>query len=445
MSSRCRSARPARCRVVAARPAAPSLRARCPGSRGPRPTRGSRPRVRRPEQPAVLERRRRRVREPDRRAARALICGRRIHLVGAAPRLRPQHAERRRLRRRHRGAGRATRWPLDDAALLPLDVRLRLTRERPSSASARFDDPRLRQLTDRRPARSATTTRTRRRRMRSRRRAASATSSAITRLRRLRQPSPPARIVERSPMATSTSRSCGDRSPATSRARSNRAARDRAGAAPPDGSRFAVRLRHRDGRPARRRDVSRRARRARSSAAPRSTRSSTSTACRASTRRAAVTCSIAALLSPAAQWLLRCSARCEREERHSRSLRPAPALAATIAERLAARAASRATSANTLRRQCLRDLAKGKRLFGWYNCTGCHSNGGGGMGPPLMDDEWIYGSSAAEDLRHDRRRTAERDAVVPRKIPDDQIWQLVAYVRSLSGPRQGRAPARTIT
>ena len=33
----------------------------------------------------------------------------------------------------------------------------------------------------------------------------------------------------------------------------------------------------------------------------------------------------------------------------------------------------------------------GKRLFGQYNCSGCHSNGGGGMGPSLMDDEWIYG------------------------------------------------------
>jgi len=33
----------------------------------------------------------------------------------------------------------------------------------------------------------------------------------------------------------------------------------------------------------------------------------------------------------------------------------------------------------------------GKRLFQQYNCSGCHSNGGGGMGPDLMDDVWIYG------------------------------------------------------
>src|ERR1051326_4819815 len=36
--------------------------------------------------------------------------------------------------------------------------------------------------------------------------------------------------------------------------------------------------------------------------------------------------------------------------------------------------------------------AEGKRLFDQFNCTGCHSHGGGGMGPALMDDTWIYGS-----------------------------------------------------
>src|SRR4051812_37261450 len=33
-------------------------------------------------------------------------------------------------------------------------------------------------------------------------------------------------------------------------------------------------------------------------------------------------------------------------------------------------------------------ISEGQRLFGWYNCAGCHANGGGGMGPPLMDDKW---------------------------------------------------------
>jgi mono/diheme cytochrome c family protein len=33
----------------------------------------------------------------------------------------------------------------------------------------------------------------------------------------------------------------------------------------------------------------------------------------------------------------------------------------------------------------------GKALFYSMNCSGCHSNGGGGMGPSLMDNQWIYG------------------------------------------------------
>jgi cytochrome c oxidase cbb3-type subunit 3 len=37
-------------------------------------------------------------------------------------------------------------------------------------------------------------------------------------------------------------------------------------------------------------------------------------------------------------------------------------------------------------------ISEGKRLYGWFNCVGCHFHGGGGIGPPLMDDQRIYGS-----------------------------------------------------
>lgn len=76
----------------------------------------------------------------------------------------------------------------------------------------------------------------------------------------------------------------------------------------------------------------------------------------------------------------------------------------------------------------------GKRLFEQYNCSGCHSNGGGGMGPSLMDDEWIYGG---------RLEQIHQTLVVGRpngmpawggKVPDEQLWQIAAYVRSMSLP-----------
>ena len=45
-------------------------------------------------------------------------------------------------------------------------------------------------------------------------------------------------------------------------------------------------------------------------------------------------------------------------------------------------------------------LDDGRRLFVWYNCSGCHDDyGGGGMGPELIDDEWAYGHEADQIYR----------------------------------------------
>jgi cytochrome c oxidase cbb3-type subunit 3 len=33
-------------------------------------------------------------------------------------------------------------------------------------------------------------------------------------------------------------------------------------------------------------------------------------------------------------------------------------------------------------------IAEGKQLFGQMNCSGCHFNGGGGIGPALMSGHW---------------------------------------------------------
>ncbi|HTL30651.1 MAG TPA: c-type cytochrome [Tepidisphaeraceae bacterium] len=77
--------------------------------------------------------------------------------------------------------------------------------------------------------------------------------------------------------------------------------------------------------------------------------------------------------------------------------------------------------------------AQGQTLFSQYHCSGCHFHGGGGIGPPLMDDQWIYGS----DPQNIRSVILEgRPNGMPSfrgKIPDHQVWEIVAYVRSLSG------------
>jgi len=80
-------------------------------------------------------------------------------------------------------------------------------------------------------------------------------------------------------------------------------------------------------------------------------------------------------------------------------------------------------------------VTTGKRLFSQYNCSGCHSNGGGGMGPDLMDNVWIYGSRL-EQIH--QTLVDGRPNGMPAwggKVPDPELWDLAAYVRSLSLPQ----------
>jgi cytochrome c oxidase cbb3-type subunit 3 len=76
---------------------------------------------------------------------------------------------------------------------------------------------------------------------------------------------------------------------------------------------------------------------------------------------------------------------------------------------------------------------QGKRLFRWYNCNGCHGQGGGGMGVALMDDQWLYGSAPANVFTTIMQGRPNGMPSFGGRIPEDQVWQLVAYVRSLSG------------
>ena len=79
-------------------------------------------------------------------------------------------------------------------------------------------------------------------------------------------------------------------------------------------------------------------------------------------------------------------------------------------------------------------ISEGQRLFAWYNCAGCHStNGGGGMGPPLIDGKWIYGSSPENIYATIVEGRPNGMPSWRGRIPRSQIWQIVAYVRTMSG------------
>lgn len=88
-------------------------------------------------------------------------------------------------------------------------------------------------------------------------------------------------------------------------------------------------------------------------------------------------------------------------------------------------------------------VSQGKTLFAQYNCVGCHANGGGGIGPPLMDNNWIYGSEPENIFTTIVQGRPNGMPSFRNRIPEFQVWEIVAYVRSLSGllPKDV-APAR---
>ena len=89
-------------------------------------------------------------------------------------------------------------------------------------------------------------------------------------------------------------------------------------------------------------------------------------------------------------------------------------------------------------------VSQGKTLYNQFNCSGCHSQGGGGMGPPLMDDKWLYGSDPEQIFETIVQGRPNGMPAFGNKIVPDQVWQLVAYVRSMSGLlRKDVAPGRS--
>lgn len=88
-----------------------------------------------------------------------------------------------------------------------------------------------------------------------------------------------------------------------------------------------------------------------------------------------------------------------------------------------------------------RVLPEGRRLFNWYNCSGCHGDhAGGGMGPSLRDSLWYFGG---DDAAIFASITEGRDKGMPAwgsKIPQDQIWKIVTYIKSLRTPYEPDPP-----
>ena len=83
----------------------------------------------------------------------------------------------------------------------------------------------------------------------------------------------------------------------------------------------------------------------------------------------------------------------------------------------------------------------GRLLFTRFNCAGCHGDhGGGGMGPSLRDQDWIYGSTSRDIFDSIAEGRAHGMPAWGPLLPPEFIWQLVSYIKSLRTPREAQAP-----
>jgi cytochrome c oxidase cbb3-type subunit III len=76
----------------------------------------------------------------------------------------------------------------------------------------------------------------------------------------------------------------------------------------------------------------------------------------------------------------------------------------------------------------------GKALFYSMNCSGCHSNGGGGMGPSLMSGQWRYGGRLEQIRQSIEQGRPNGMPSWGTRLSDADMWSLAAYVRSMSLP-----------
>lgn len=84
--------------------------------------------------------------------------------------------------------------------------------------------------------------------------------------------------------------------------------------------------------------------------------------------------------------------------------------------------------------QNAQSLSEGKWLFVRFNCHGCHASGGGGdMGPPLIDAQWRYGDRPKQVLSSILQGRPNGMPAFGSRLTRKQAWELVAYVRSMSG------------
>jgi mono/diheme cytochrome c family protein len=80
------------------------------------------------------------------------------------------------------------------------------------------------------------------------------------------------------------------------------------------------------------------------------------------------------------------------------------------------------------------DVLEGRKIYLTYGCVACHGvTGGGGMGKPILDDQWIFGSDDATLFKLIRGDVPKQTmpSAIGKALTDDQIKKVILYVRSV--------------
>lgn len=78
-------------------------------------------------------------------------------------------------------------------------------------------------------------------------------------------------------------------------------------------------------------------------------------------------------------------------------------------------------------------IAQGKRLWAETGCYACHGKeAGGAVGPDLTDDQWVYRPTDATIFKAIAKgRKGTTMVGWSSSLTDEQIWKVIAYIRSL--------------
>ncbi|HEU4733483.1 MAG TPA: cytochrome c [Kofleriaceae bacterium] len=79
-------------------------------------------------------------------------------------------------------------------------------------------------------------------------------------------------------------------------------------------------------------------------------------------------------------------------------------------------------------------VLEGRKLYLKNGCSGCHGmGGGGGMGKPLIDDEWKFGSDDQTLFKLIRGEIPQQTMpnAIGKSLTDDEVWKVLLYVRSV--------------